>query len=228
MLIDMNRKEFLMELERLLKDISGEEREEAIAYYNGYFEDAGAENEGKVIRELGSPEQVAKTIKADMGIADEPEYTEYGYRASWQQDNKELLAPKAGSERESGERHSSRLIWIVLLAALTSPIWLPVVTGILGAVVGGLISVFVLVIVFAIAVAACYIAGFLLIGAGILELASGITAAGFALAGTGFMFFALAVLGTIACVWIFGRFVPWFVKLLPALFYRLRSRRKAL
>ena len=37
----MNRREFLEQLERLLSDISAEEREEALAYYRNYFDDAG-------------------------------------------------------------------------------------------------------------------------------------------------------------------------------------------
>ena len=41
----MNRKQFLYELEQLLKDIPDNERAEAIQYYNDYFDDAGAENE---------------------------------------------------------------------------------------------------------------------------------------------------------------------------------------
>ena len=57
-------------LEELLQDISENEREEALQYYNDYFDDAGAENEAQIIEELGNPEQVARTIKAGMSDAD--------------------------------------------------------------------------------------------------------------------------------------------------------------
>ena len=60
----MSRKEFMERLEKLLEDISDSEREEALQYYNDYFDDAGVENEAEVIRELVSPEQVAQKIKA--------------------------------------------------------------------------------------------------------------------------------------------------------------------
>ena len=53
----MNRKQFMEQLERLLSDISEAERQEALEYYEGYFDDAGPENEGEVIRELGNPGQ---------------------------------------------------------------------------------------------------------------------------------------------------------------------------
>ena len=83
----MNRKQFMEQLERLLSDISEAERQEALEYYEGYFDDAGPENEGEVIRELGNPGKVAAIIKADLkGSAEQSEYgeyTEHGYEDPW-------------------------------------------------------------------------------------------------------------------------------------------------
>lgn len=59
----MNRDLFLLKLEQLLYDIPKEERDEAMDYYRGYFDDAGAENEGVVIEELESPQAIADSIK---------------------------------------------------------------------------------------------------------------------------------------------------------------------
>ena len=77
----MSRREFLAQLERLLWDIPVQEREEALEFYNNYFDDAGAENESSVIQELGSPGKVAAIIKADLGGSRKEygEYTETGY-----------------------------------------------------------------------------------------------------------------------------------------------------
>ena len=77
----MDRAQFMKQLERLLSDISESERQEALAYYNGYFDDAGPENEASVIRELGSPGKVAAIIKADLDESNEQyaRYTEHGY-----------------------------------------------------------------------------------------------------------------------------------------------------
>ena len=47
----MRRAEFMKELEYLLQDIPDEEKEEALAYYRDYLEEAGDENEEQVIRE---------------------------------------------------------------------------------------------------------------------------------------------------------------------------------
>ena len=63
----MNRAQFMKQLEKLLSDISEEERKEALDYYESYFDDAGPEREAEVLRELGSPGKVAAIIKADLG-----------------------------------------------------------------------------------------------------------------------------------------------------------------
>ena len=62
----MRRAEFMKELEYLLQDIPDEEKEEALAYYRDYLEEAGDENEEQVIREFGSPERVAAIIRSDL------------------------------------------------------------------------------------------------------------------------------------------------------------------
>ena len=62
--VKMNKDIFLRDLDRFLSDIPQEEREQALKYYEDYFEDAGPENEQQVIQELGSPIELAKQIKA--------------------------------------------------------------------------------------------------------------------------------------------------------------------
>jgi uncharacterized membrane protein len=83
----MSKLEFMKELESLLLDIPLEEREEALKYYNSYFEDAGEEHEKEVLQELGTPVKVAKLIKADLSAnAEEREnrgyFTEKGYNVA--------------------------------------------------------------------------------------------------------------------------------------------------
>ena len=58
--------EYMKELEGLLAGVPTEEKEEALQYYSDYFADAGKENEGEVISELGSPQKVAALIKAGL------------------------------------------------------------------------------------------------------------------------------------------------------------------
>ncbi len=62
----MNRANFMGQLEILLRNIPATEREEALQYYNDYFDDAGKENEQAGIEALGSPARVAENIKKDL------------------------------------------------------------------------------------------------------------------------------------------------------------------
>ena len=62
----MNRETFMRELERLLANIPENERKEALAYYEDYFNDAGPENEQQVLAELGYPYKVAENIKEGL------------------------------------------------------------------------------------------------------------------------------------------------------------------
>lgn len=56
----MTREEYLNELKGRLTSLTDEEKSEALQYYSDYFEDA--DDDEKVIKELGSPEETAKTI----------------------------------------------------------------------------------------------------------------------------------------------------------------------
>lgn len=77
----MNRKQFLERLEWLLSDLPAEEREEAISWYQSYFEDAGEENEAAVIERLRSPEEVAASIRENLKGSASGGFTEAGYES---------------------------------------------------------------------------------------------------------------------------------------------------
>ena len=66
----MNRAAFMQQLESLLQNISVAERQEALQYYNDYFDDAGVENEEEVIENLGSPASIAENIINDLNGTD--------------------------------------------------------------------------------------------------------------------------------------------------------------
>lgn len=97
----MNRADFMKNLAELLADMAPAEREETIQYYNDYFDDAGAENEQSVIASLGTPEQLAKTIKAglfDGGSAGE--FTEKGFSGYEQRSSNEVMDPEQPIENK--------------------------------------------------------------------------------------------------------------------------------
>jgi uncharacterized membrane protein len=64
----VNRKEFLRKLQLELYKLPRHEIDDAIAYYNEYFEEAGPDQEQAVIKELGTPSKIATQIKADYAV----------------------------------------------------------------------------------------------------------------------------------------------------------------
>ena len=106
----MTRAEFMSRLTVLLQDVPPAEREEAIQYYNDYFDDAGEGNEAGVIASLGSPEELAKSIKA--GLLDggnSGEFTESGFRSFGQRNENQIMSTNQSrnDNYESGQNGSN-------------------------------------------------------------------------------------------------------------------------
>lgn len=99
----MNRAEFMSRLASLLQDVPLAEREEALQYYNDYFDDAGEDNEESTIASLGSPEELAKSIKAgltDGGNAGE--FTESGFYNYEQKNKNQVMSTQQMQNADHG------------------------------------------------------------------------------------------------------------------------------
>lgn len=96
----MTKYEFLGDLSRLLSDLPEEERRQAMKYYEDYFADAGESQEQQVLRELGSPEDIAKEIKSDSS-----ENIEYGEGSSSHMRN---FAQPCPSSPQNGEDNNNQ------------------------------------------------------------------------------------------------------------------------
>ena len=236
----MNRVEFIEQLERLLSDIPKSDKLDALAYYNDYFDEAGAENEAQVIRELGSPDKVAATIKEDLNAFgnEKAEYTERGYEDGREANNINTPVIREVSSQE--KKRDFPLALIIILVVFASPLLvglgggaLGIILGVLGAIFG--IIVAVIVSVFAVAIAlfacgvACVVAGAACIVVGLIRaVTSGIE--GLVLIGVGGITFALGVLFTILFVWCAFKWLPalfrWTIDLIQRLFSRRERRSK--
>lgn len=211
----MSRKEFMERLEELLKDIPDNEREEALQYYNDYFDDAGIENEAEVIRDLGSPEQVAQKLKAGLG-----ELASVGTPEPGQGERKE--AEKEKTKKEAG---FWKILSIVLLCILAAPVVLPLAGVLLLAAVTVVLALFG-------AIAGIVLSGFAILLAGIAVLGVGIVqtfatpAIGIAAAGVGCVVAAVGVLLSFATVWCCIRVIPWLIRGIAAVIsYPFRKRK---
>lgn len=110
----MDRKEFMGQLERLLWDLPEDDRKDALAYYEDYFEAAGPEQEAQVIQDLGSPGKVAAIIKADWreGSRNRGEFTENGYQDDRFQERRQTPARCGNNQGNKGDQETFRKnIW---------------------------------------------------------------------------------------------------------------------
>ncbi|MDD6038941.1 MAG: DUF1700 domain-containing protein [bacterium] len=218
----MNKEQFLFQLEQLLLDISENERKEAVEYYRSYFEDAGTDDEAKVIEELGSPKKVAASIKEGLQdgkgtVGEPPQVTGSYYDAKGE---------KSESKKRGKMEERSKWILILIVAVFTFPVWIGVVGGAFGvlagaiaAVIGILVAVIILSVVGLIGGIPCMIYG-------IVRMVIGGFGTGLLTFGMGALLFAAGLLCTGLSVMICGQFIPWALRSISNLFHNGLGRRK--
>lgn len=209
----MNRSEFMARLKELLADVAEAEREEALSYYEEYFDDAGQENEESVISSLGSPERVAATIKAGLNdsAVEDGEFSENGYTNNYY-DTKDEVAISDKSKRSKfgrGFRGIGTGGWIIILilCIFALPILGPVLIGIASAVFGLLLAiaaVFFAVLITGVAMVVAAVA--MLVAAIGSFIAAPIV--GIALVGAALLVGGLGIVVTVLGAWIVIKVVP--------------------
>ena len=223
----MNRVEFLAELEQRLSGIPEEERQAAIQYYADYLADAGEENETEAIRELGSPEKVAESIKADYfgtefdeSRFDHKDYMEkYGQRSGQGAGSGSGAGGRTGADgynngqgngygngQENGRGNgapqkdapwTSRGLKIFLIVLIAIVVW-PVTLGVAGIVLGVAAAVFFFFAGLVIAAMAVMISGGVVAVTGLALLV--IPPAGMIVTGVGILLFVLGLMATVGTV----------------------------
>ncbi|WP_313153401.1 DUF1700 domain-containing protein [Lacrimispora sp.] len=246
----MSRDEFMRELEYLLSDIPDNEKADAIEYYRDYMEEAGPENEEKVIREFESPERIAAIIRSDISgnLKDGGEFTETGYRDERFKDPNYQMAQRydlpevsddgryghEGQEKKHGRRRRGMdgnktvktVLWIILIIA-ASPMLLGIgggIAGLLGGILGCLAAAVIGVGALTFALLA---AGVCMVLASVVSMVihplSGALLLGLGILLLGFGLIALAVSGAF-----YGSFLPFLfrscVNVLSRLFHGRRGR----
>ncbi|WP_460010700.1 DUF1700 domain-containing protein [Lysinibacillus sp. CTST325] len=96
----MNRASFLKKLRGKLQRLPAHEIDAALAYYEEYFDEAGEENEQRIIQQLGSPSHVASQIMADYALKDL-------------------------EETSTSTKKNVSAIWLIILAIISAPLSLP-------------------------------------------------------------------------------------------------------
>ncbi len=235
----MNKIGFMSRLEGLLADIPAAEREEALQYYNDYFEDAGTENEGSVIRALGSPQSIADNIKAELrgetlpenARAGEHALTKYGEQfSSYEKEHIRDAFECEGAEEKMTEKPSSEekkkplsVGVIVLLAAAVLFVVFPASIAAIATVAGIIIATaavwFGLIIAFGAAAFGFAVAAIALLAVGVAVIAE--TPVVFmALLGAGMLCGCAGILFMMLTIWMACKVTPGVFKGI-ALFWRV-------
>ncbi len=115
----MNKTEFLKALEKQLRHLPQEDREDALRYYDEMISDMGLDNAADVTARLGSPKEVAREIIGNC--------------------TKKHMDSKNIKDKATG-------LWLVILSLFISPLALPLAillaVIIVVAVVGVIVAVF--------------------------------------------------------------------------------------
>ena len=226
----MNRREYIERLEQLLLVLSQEEREEALQYYTDYFEDAGAEREEDVIRELGSPEEVAAKIRA--GFAGEYAwYSEQGYEDGRFQRVQEIMPCYGNSDGEwedsvyeaegqecdskksknKGKQNVWKMIAIVVIALFAAPVIIPLGIVLVAIVFSIIFVLMAIVAFFGIAGIGMALAGAMVVVAAIAKIIVA-PAAGILAAGIGCVLLAIGVFVTWLLITMAVKIVPGMIR----------------
>lgn len=195
----MNRNEYMAALRRALSVLPEEERASALRYYEEYFDDAGPENEQRVIADLGAPETVSEQI-----LADYRELTAVPHQGA------------GGTATKPNHRRRGVPPWLlVVLVLLAIPVGVPLIGGLAigaaGTVAGLLIAAIAVVLAFVVVLPlTLLVAGVALCGFSFALW--GAPASAVTTLGCGLALFALGVLVTLLIIKLCTLFVPPLVR----------------
>lgn len=141
----MDKDQFISELRERLMCLPYDERDKAIRYYEEYFDEAGKENEDKVISELGDIERIAReiignstsTLDSVSKNKYEQKYSEENNYSNTKNDKYNYSYSNNYSTNYDDKKKvgTYRVLWI-LLAIVGAIVVLPVAVGIIGFILG--------------------------------------------------------------------------------------------
>lgn len=228
----MSRTEFMQALQGALVDVSSEEREATLEYYNDYLDDAGPENEAAILREWGSPEKLAESIRNGMdGKLENGEFTETGFSTGGEKgqyparyggwgekgdtqtggQRQDRGESQPGCDQQKPEKKPAngwKILAILLLCIVLAPVCIPLAFAVVTVIFALLVAVIAVVGAFA-------AVGLALFGSGLALAVYGITkilaapAGAAVFFGSGLVLAAIGALLTVLFCWIFVKCIVW-------------------
>lgn len=143
----MNKSEFLRLLNKKLKSLPTNEREDAIKYYEEYFEEANIKDNEDVLKELSNPSEIASQILSEYAV-------------------KELNSDTKPIKNKISS------IWFILLAIIVSPLAFPIALPIIILLFVGILLIFIFGFVFVVVSTSLVGAGFSILTSGFSSMFS--------------------------------------------------------
>jgi len=215
----MNKETYLEALKREIAALPADEQESALQYYADYFDDAGSENEQKVIAELGSPAELGAFIRSRFSCVP----AEIPAKAK---EKSEAKSSYKKFERQSGETKSRNIVLVVLLLLLTIPLWGPVFFSILGIGIGAIAVILSLGFAGLIAGAAVLGTGIVLIISSFIHFAYSPINAVLSL-GAGVLVLGLGLVIGVFGLWFCTKALPAIIRFIVSLFRRPINKRSS-
>lgn len=230
----MNRIDFMSRLSALLADLPESERREALQYYEDYLNDAGVENEQEVLEALGTPEELAASIRKGLkeGSEQKGEFSEYSFgEGSFKVENEVVRRTGSTNDSKNADFNSryrkapkkgmsgGMIALIVILCILAAPIGLPVAIALLAVVFSLLLVVVILVVVFLFVGVICIVAGIWSFGASLTKLFL-FPAGALMSIGASLLVIGIGILLTMLAIWVCPKVFRGLVNLVSGLFHR--------
>ena len=190
----MTRNEYMEQLKKYLKRLPKEDYDNAIEYFSEYFDEAGAENEQQVMKELGEPKEAAGELLLN------------------------LLQETTTHSPAKTKRSPGKIILLAFLVLCASPVSLALLIGALGVLFAVVVVIAAVIFSLGVTCAVTVAGGIMLAGFGATLIFKSVAAAcmmvggGFLMAGSGIL---IGVLTVYICKWCatgIGRLVNGFVR----------------
>jgi Predicted membrane protein len=100
--------EYIQALQKLLLQLTAAEQQDVVEYYREYLQEADITTYEAAVAELGTPQTVARKVLADYSI-------------------KMTEQPAGRQSTPAGTKANVKMIWLVILALLSTPVTIPLI-----------------------------------------------------------------------------------------------------
>lgn len=199
---DLNKTEYLQQLQKYLKKLPQADYEDAMEYFTEYFEDTDEEGARALMEELGTPKEAARDLMANLLSRKLTDVTDSTVVPPSTDSTSDVVSGNStGTERTAGRKVWKSILWISLLLLFAIPIGAPLLVS----AVVVLLCVMICAVILDLCIFIAAFSGFLIGGKLLLRglLAVPISLSGSSMiAGSGLLIVGLGILVTLLGIYV--------------------------